>query len=239
MRAAANVRAAMKRSALILLAALGLSATACYRDSAPPGAPAASKEQQIIDRSAAAVERMRASGKFPSLEYFLTNARGVMIFPRVIKASLIFGGEGGSGVLLSRDKKGAWSAPAFYSLGAGSAGFQLGYQEATVLLFFMNESALMSAIGRGLTLGADASVAAGTMGDSGKAASTSTGSDIYQLVDVGGVFAGVSLDGTVVSARETFNREYYGPTASTYGIVVERKLDAGGTAALKAALAPR
>jgi len=229
----------MKRRTILGAVLFGLLAAACYRDAAAPSAPGATKQQQIIDRSAAAVDRMRASGKFPAIEYYLKNAHGVMIFPRVIKASLIFGGEGGSGVLMSRDERGTWSAPAFYSLGAGSAGFQLGYQEATVVLFFMNRAALMSAIGRGLTLGADVSVAAGTLGDTGEATAATTSSDVYQLVDVGGLFAGVSLDGTVVGARETHNQAYYGPEATTYRIVVERQFDAGGTAALKSVLAPR
>lgn len=220
-----------------LLAASSALVAGCYRDAV--SAPGASDEQALIDRAAVAVDRMRQSGQFPALDDFLARAQGVMIFPRVIKAALVFGGEGGSGVLLSRDDKGSWSAPAFYGLGAGSAGFQLGYQEATVVLVFMNRSALLSTIDRALTLGADASIAAGTVGGAGSAASTSTGKDIYQFVDVGGVFAGASLDGTVVGARESLNQRYYGADANTYRIVMERRFDSPGAERLRAMLAPR
>ena len=206
----------------------------------PPASPQAQgwEQQKIIDRSAAAIRSMRSSGRFEAMEYFLRSAKAVMIFPRVIKAALVFGGEGGNGVLVARGADGRWSAPAFYSLGAGSVGFQLGYQQATVVLFFMNEAALMSAIDKGLTLGADASVAAGTVGDAGEAVATSTSSDVYYFVEVGGVFAGASLDGTVLADRDAFNERYYGPGASTMAIVVRREQDRPGTAALRDALAP-
>lgn len=226
----------MDRRAFVLFAsALGF---ACARD-ATPSSSDSSPQQKIIDRAALAVDRMRASGQFPKLDELLRKARGVMVFPRLIKAGIIVGGEGGNGVLLSKDDSGRWSAPAFYSLGAGSLGAQIGYQEATVLLFFMTDSALVSAINQGVTLGTDTAVAAGTMGDSGQASGKSAAKDIVQLVDVGGLFAGVSLDGTVVGSRQEFNRAYYGPEATTYAIVMERKLAAPNAARLHAALTPR
>ena len=226
----------MFRRLLLVLTLLLVSG--CYRE-ATPATAGDSPQQKIVDRSAAAVTRMRESGHFPGMEYFVQNARGVLVFPRLIKASFIFGGEGGNGVLLARKDDGGWSAPAFYSLGAGSAGFQPGYQEATVVLFFMNDAALMSAINKGLTLGADASVAAGTLGDSGEATSAKTSKDLYEFADVGGLFAGVALDGTVVAAREEFNRAYYGPEATTLGIVVQHQFEAPGATPLELALAPK
>lgn len=93
--------APVARRALLLGLAAMVTFGGCYRE-APAGAPEASPEQRIIDASADALERMRRSGRFPMLEEYLANARGVMIFPHVVKASFIFGGEGGSGVLLAR-----------------------------------------------------------------------------------------------------------------------------------------
>ncbi|MCC6900270.1 MAG: lipid-binding SYLF domain-containing protein [Polyangiaceae bacterium] len=227
----------MRRRDLLLLAP-ALALTACARD-ATPRAPDESPQQKIIDRAALAVDRLRSSGQFPTLDRLLAQARGVMVFPRLIKAGIIVGGEGGNGVLLSKDDAGGWSAPAFYSLGAGSLGAQIGYQEATVLLFFMTDAALASAIESGLTLGADTAVAAGTLGDSGEARSKSASKGIVQLVDVGGIFAGVSLDGTVVASRQEFNRAYYGDQATTRRIVIERSFAAPNAARLQAALRPR
>ncbi len=222
----------------LLAVSLALGAVAasgsCYRDS-HTSAPDASPQQKIVDRSAEAFRRVR-SAQHPALEYFIERAHGVMIFPRIIKASMIFGGEGGNGVLLAKDGRG-WSAPAFYSMGAGSAGLQVGYQEAAVVLFFMNEAALRSTIERGITLGADATVAAGTVGGTGEGAATTAASDIYQFVEVGGLFAGLSLDGTVVGARDSFNQAYYGAGATPYGILIERKHTSPGASALHQALA--
>jgi lipid-binding SYLF domain-containing protein len=210
--------------------------TSCYRDAAVSKG-GASSEQVIVDRARASIERFRSSGEFPALADYLSRAKAVMIFPRVVKAALVFGGEGGTGVLVARDKLGKWGAPAFYGLGGGSAGLQLGYQEASIVLVFMSASALLSVIDRGLTLGADASVAAGTVGDDvGAAKSARTGKDVYAFVDVGGVFAGISLDGTVLAAREELNRNYYGAGATAHAIVIERRFDNPATTSLRVAL---
>jgi lipid-binding SYLF domain-containing protein len=182
---------------------------------------------------------MRRSGNFPTFDYYASRARGVLIFPNVVKAAFVFGGEGGKGVLLARGADGSWSAPAFYGLGAGSIGFQIGYQRANVVLFLMNEDTLMSVINRGLTLGADATVAAGTVGSSGRSAAANLASDVVQLADAGGLFAGVSLDGAVVAAREGDNDRYYGSDASTISIVFDRRFDHAGAAVLRQALSPQ
>ncbi len=198
--------------------------------------PVPPDEQATVDRAAAALERMRTNPQFLGMDAYLRNARAVMIFPRVRKGALLVGGQGGTGVLVARDGQGHWSAPAFYSLGAGSAGPQIGYEEASIVLVFMTDRALRSAIDRGLTLGADASVAAGTTEGSSTSGAVNTGKDIYEFVDAGGVFAGASLNGTVIGAREALNQEYYGGSATTAGIVLQRRFDRPETMILKEAL---
>jgi lipid-binding SYLF domain-containing protein len=76
----------------------------------------------------------------------------------------------------------------------------------------------------------------GTLGDPGGSRAVGTARDIYQFVDADGVFAGVSLNGTVVGARERLNRMYYGSDASTEGIVLDRRFDRPETITLKQAL---
>src|SRR5260221_5089643 len=194
-----------KRILLLLLATF--AATACSRrEPATPSASGKEAAQRIVDDSATAIKGMRSDAKFSSIEPFLKDARAVVIFPRLIKASFIFGGEGGTGVLVGRSADGSYSAPAFYGLGAGSVGPQIGYQEASVVLLLMNDHALSSLLRSGFTLGADVSVAAGTLGDSGKARSATTAKDVISFVDVGGLFAGASVDGAVVKPRPTLDR---------------------------------
>ena len=98
-----------------------------------------------------------------------------------------------------------------------------------IVLVFMNDPALTSAIDTGLTLGADASVAAGTMGEASRSNTVTSASDIYEFVDAEGVYAGASVQGMVVTSRDANDRHYYGrPDATAFGIVVQRRFESPG-----------
>lgn len=217
------------------LLVLGLLA-GCYGAHSGDGGNPAHYEQGLVDKSAAVVRAMRADPAFRQIDVYLKNARGVLILPSVIKAGFIYGGQGGNGVLLARDGNGGWSSPAFYTLGGGSIGLQIGVQEAAIVLVFMNDKAFKAAIDTGLTLGADATVAAGSEGLTGEVASTHAFKDVYYFADVGGLFVGVSLEGGVVHVREGLNKTYYGQTLTPRQIVLERKADVPAAQALKDAL---
>jgi len=217
------------------LLVLGLLA-GCYGAHGGNGSHPAHYEQGLVDKSAAVVRAMRSDPAFRNIEVYLKNARGVLILPSVIKAGFIYGGQGGNGVLLARDAGGSWSSPAFYTLGGGSIGLQIGVQEAAIVLVFMNDKAFKAAIDTGLTLGADATVAAGSEGLTGEVASTHAFKDVYYFADVGGLFVGVSLEGGVVHVREGLNKTYYGQTLTPRQIVLERKADVPAAQGLKDAL---
>ena len=205
----------------------------------PPSAPTereARGEQLIVDRAADAVQRMRRDPAFANFDHYLAQARAVLIFPRLIRASLIFGGEGGSGVLLVKGDDGSWSPPAFYSLGASSVGLQVGYRESTVVLFLMNEATLERVLSTNLKLGTQAGTAVGEVGHDSQVEGRMMTRDIYQLVEAGGAYVGVSLDGYVISPRHKYNQQYYGRNVPSYEIVRERKWDRPGTAGLRQAL---
>jgi SH3 domain-containing YSC84-like protein 1 len=192
-------------------------------------------EQGLVDKAAQTVRSMRSNQKFRNLDTYLRYARGVLVLPGVIKAGLIYGGQGGNGVLLERDKDG-WSAPAFYTLGGGSFGLQIGVQETAIVLVFMNENALRSAIETGLTLGADATVAAGSEGLSGDVSSTHVFKDVYYFADVNGLFVGVSLEGGVIHVRDDLNKSYYGRDITPREILLDHKVDAPRARTLKSML---
>ena len=174
----------------------------------------ASAQQTIVENSAAAFQRVRERSGAVQVSRYLDQARGVMIFPRLVKASLIFGGEGGNGVLVAKGADGSWSNPAFYSLGAPSVGLQVGYQEASIVLFFMDDAVLQKALHSDVTLGANTSVALGNVLDQDKSQGEVLSKPIYQLVEARGAFLGASLDGYVISARNKHNQAYYGAPAS-------------------------
>ncbi|HEY1186123.1 MAG TPA: lipid-binding SYLF domain-containing protein [Gemmata sp.] len=160
----------------------------------------------------------------------LADAQGVAIIPRVIKAGFVFGGRGGHGVVLSKDKDGNWSDPVFIDLGGASVGFQAGVESTDVVLVFRTRKSLDRLLeGKGkLTLGADASVAAGPVGRMAAAATDAKlEAEIVSYSRSRGLFAGVSLDGAAIHANGRNNMQFRQP-----GRDAEQKL----AASLKAKL---
>jgi lipid-binding SYLF domain-containing protein len=218
------------------------SLAACTHEhpvNAPRPAPIGAPEQAIVERSAEAFERLRKNPRFAKMDFYLQRARAVLIFPRLVKASLIFGGEGGNGVLVARQADGSWSAPAFYSLGSPSVGFQIGYQQATVVLFIMDQPTLEQALRSSVSLGAKAGVTLGEIEEPVGTKGEVMTANIYQVVDADGVFAGISLDGYVIGARARHNLEYYGKSVTPRQILIDGSVRRPESAVLDQALASR
>src|SRR5215213_9632694 len=93
----------------------------------------------------------------------LDTAEAIAVFPGVIKAAFLIGGRGGQGVI-SRRVKGGWSAPAFFNLGGGSFGPQIGAQKMDYVLLIMNQSGLDGLLKDKFELGGEVGIAAGPVG---------------------------------------------------------------------------
>jgi lipid-binding SYLF domain-containing protein len=214
--------------------------SACSHQEQPrmPAAETGAAQQVIVERSAAAFTRLRAGSSAAEVDVLVERARGIMIFPRLVKASLIFGGEGGNGVLVVKGADASWSNPAFYSLGAPSVGLQIGYQETTVVLFLMDDSVVQRALEADLTLGANTSLALGQVAETQGHRGELFSKPIYQLVEARGAFVGASLDGYVISARNKHNQAYYGAPASPRSILIDRSERRPEADVLLRALAP-
>src|SRR5438270_3995337 len=91
----------------------------------------------------------------------LQNTEGMIIIPKLINAGLGIGGKRGKGIAIMRNTNGSWSDPVFITLSGGSIGFQAGVQSIDLVLVFLNKETLENIGKRTVTLGADASVAAG------------------------------------------------------------------------------
>src|SRR5207249_2234003 len=127
----------------------------------------------------------------------LDSAECVGVFPDVIKAGFIVGGRGGRGVISCRTANG-WSAPAYFKLGGGSFGLQIGAESTDFVLLFMNKDAVNSLLKSKFTLGADASVAAGPVGrEAGAATDAKLNAQILSYSRSKGLFAGIELSGAV------------------------------------------
>jgi lipid-binding SYLF domain-containing protein len=143
--------------------------------------------------------------------WLLERAYAVAIVPDVIKVGLGIGGRRGSGVLVVRKDNGHWGNPVFVNLTGGSVGFQIGVQSADVMLVFTSRAGVDGIVGGKVTLGADASVAAGPVGRQ-TAAATDVGfnAQVYAYSRAKGLFAGVALDGSALTISHSSNAEYYG-----------------------------
>ena len=143
----------------------------------------------------------------------LDTAEAIAVFPGVIKAAFLVGGRGGQGVI-SRRVKGGWSAPAFFNLGGGSFGPQIGAQRTDYVLLIMNQSGLDGLLKDKFELGGEASIAAGPVGREA-AASTNPRMDagILSYSRSKGAFIGAALKGAVISPDNDLNEAVYGKKA--------------------------
>ncbi|MGH8174934.1 MAG: lipid-binding SYLF domain-containing protein [Steroidobacter sp.] len=143
--------------------------------------------------------------------WLLERAHAVAVIPAVIKVGLGIGGRRGKGVLVVRKSNGTWSNPVFVNLTGGSFGFQVGVQSTDVVLLFTSRQSIEGIVGGKVTLGADASVAAGPVGRQSSAA-TDIGltAQVYSYSRASGLFAGVALDGSAITIDHRSNEAFYG-----------------------------
>lgn len=204
---------------------------------APARAQTSSEQQTLIDRARSTIEALKVDPNFSNFNSLLRAAKAVIVVPQLLKAGLIIGGEGGSGLLMARNAQGQWSSPAFYSLGAGSIGLQIGAQISEVVLLVMTNKALDKLLADKVTLGGDVSVAAGNDGSSLQArTTTNVGADIYAFARNKGLFGGLTLEGGWLNPDEKANRAYYGTGVTAHDIVIDQKFANPGADQLRSSL---
>ncbi|MDH4106531.1 MAG: lipid-binding SYLF domain-containing protein [Gammaproteobacteria bacterium] len=143
--------------------------------------------------------------------WLLERAYGIVVVPSVVKVALTLGGRGGKGVMAVRNPDGTWSPPVFVTLAGANIGFQFGVQSTDVVLVLMSRESVEGIAGGKVTLGADASVAAGPLGRSSAAATDATlSAQVLSYSRSSGLFAGVALDGTIISIDRHANESFYG-----------------------------
>ena len=142
--------------------------------------------------------------------WLLERAHAVAVIPAVIKVGLGVGARRGKGVLVVRKDNGEWSNPVFVNLTGGSFGFQVGVQSTDVVLVFTSRQSIEGIVGGKVTLGADASVAAGPVGRQSSAATdVGLSAQVYSYSRAQGLFAGVALDGSAMTIDGKSNESFY------------------------------
>jgi lipid-binding SYLF domain-containing protein len=200
---------------------------------AAPGAMATDKEdaQGIVDKARITFVGFMGDNKYQWMRDHLKDAKGVVIYPSVLKAGFILGGSGGTGVLLAREgKTGEWSNPAFYTLGSVSFGLQIGGEAAEVVVLVMSQKGMDSLLTSKFKLGGDASVALGPVGGGAKGDITA---DFISFAKSKGLYAGLNLDGSYVDIRDNLNKAYYGKEASPTDILVNHSVSNPGAVPLR------
>ncbi len=177
-------------------------------------------EQEIVNQSAGIIRDFRHMPEQSIPATVLSEARGLAII-RVLKVGFGISGKGGQGVVVARTG-GGWSGPSFIGTGGAGFGFQIGAQ-VTDFVFVLNTRDAVRAFSRdgNVTIGADASAAAGPVGRDLQAGVTPTAA-IYTYSRSKGLFAGVSLEGAVIATQRDANRHYYGRPVSARSILSGR-----------------
>ena len=204
---------------LLLLAASAQAVAGPDEDERARNAVRVLNEMQVIPESA-----------IP--DKLLDEAHAIAVIPDSVKAGLIIGGRRGHGLLSVKTADGTWSNPAFITLTGGSIGLQAGVQSADIVLVFSSPRGLESIVNGKVTLGADAGVAAGPVGRHAAVATDGAmKAEIWSWSRARGLFAGVALDGAVLTIDDDANTAVYG-AGTTPRMIFEGRAGGAPSAAI-------
>jgi lipid-binding SYLF domain-containing protein len=189
---------------------------------AAPLAHAATDEQNLVDRARITLDDVKRDKEFGNTRELLKRAQAVLIVPSLLKGGFFVGGEGGTGVLLTRRPDDSWSYPAFYTMASASFGLQIGAQESELVLIALTDKAKRAFMQDEFKIGGEAGLAVVTLGASAEAATTANlNADIVVWASSTGAYAGLTLNGSVIKPRDTYNTDYYGKPSSPQMITTD------------------
>ena len=201
---------------------------------ASSGAFAGDREDVRAGEAVRVVEQIQSIPESAIPDRLLDEAKAIVVVPDTIKAGVVFGGRRGLGLMSVKTADGTWSNPVFVKLAGASFGLQAGVQSADVILVFRSERGLDSIVNGKVTLGADAGVAAGPVGRNAAAATDGQlKAEIWSWSRARGLFAGIALDGAVLSIDNGANSSTYG-NAVTPRAVFEGRAPQAPSAAIVA-----
>jgi lipid-binding SYLF domain-containing protein len=205
----------------------------------PAVADDAQQARQLVEKSRLALEAFVADPQMgPSLRSLLPKARGVLIYPQVLRGAFIIGASGGSGVFLVREsRRHRWGGPAFYTIGQASFGLQAGGESSEVVLVALTDRGVSALLATSTKLGGDIGVAVGPVGAGAEAATQNLSADIVSYSRNKGLYAGLALDGAVVAVREALNKAYYKKAVTPTQILIQREVSNPQAAGLIRAVA--
>jgi lipid-binding SYLF domain-containing protein len=200
---------------------LTIIATAAAIQAAP--ALATAREEARLIEASGVLEELFAQRDTSIPEKLMARAYGIAVIPNVVKVAAVVGGRRGSGAMVVRDANGKFSDPIMVSLTGGNIGWQIGVQSTDIVLVFTTAKGVEGIADGKLTLGADASVAAGPVGRAASAATDQNfTAEVYSYSRNRGLFAGVALDGSILNIDSKSNKGLYGQNAAASDIIARR-----------------
>jgi len=200
------------KKVMLSVALLGFS-TLGWADS--PSEAAADR----LEHAGAVLHEVMAAPDKGIPEEVLDHAKCIAVVPHMVKGGFVFGAEGGKGVATCRTETG-WSAPAFFTIGGGSWGLQIGVEGIDLVMIIQNDRGMEHLLSSKFQIGGDASAAAGPVG---RHASADTdwklNTEILTYSRAKGIFAGLTLNGQVISKDEDAMTATYGADVSTKAVL--------------------
>jgi len=190
----------------------------------PTRAASEKEERERARKAAVAFQEIMGSPDRGIPQDLLDRAECVAVFPSVKKAGFVVGGQYGKGLISCRRAEGSWGSPAFFTIGGGSFGLQIGGQVVDLVLLIMNKSGVDGLLQDKFEIGAGAAAAAGPVGRNAHAST-----DILMKAQIlsysrsRGLFAGLELKGAVITQDKDANRDIYGQEISARDIIVDGK----------------
>ena len=176
-------------------------------------------EARRLGEAATVLSELRGTPDRGIPEDLWNKAQCVMVIPSMKKAAFVIGGEAGSGVMSCRRANG-WSAPVFMHLAKGSFGLQIGAEEVDLVLLVMNRRGVDKLLQDKVSLGTDASLAAGPVGRSANAATDAQmNAEMLAYSRSQGLFAGIDLSGGVLRPDTEADARAYGSNLTPREIV--------------------
>jgi len=179
-------------------------------------------EQQRAVKAAEVLSEVMSAPDQSIPNELMERAEAIAVFPHVVKGAFGVGGEFGHGMVSQRMANGKWGAPAYIKIGGGSFGFQIGASSTDIVLVFTDRKGYEGLLSGKVKLGADAAVAAGPVGRNAQVGTDiKLESPVFAYSRSKGLFAGIALDGAVVTVDDSANQQVYGRAMSGREILTE------------------
>jgi lipid-binding SYLF domain-containing protein len=190
---------------------------------AAPMARAQTSQQVTVDGARKVLADLRHDKAFGNAEQLLRKAKAVLIVPKLVKGGFFIGGEGGEGVMMVQ-RRGGWSAPGFYAIGAASFGLQAGLEQSEMIMLIMTQKGVEGVLHDNFKIGAQAGISVVTLGSGVEGAVGGVSlPDVVVWSSSTGLYGGLTVDGSVIKSEPRADAAFYGrpltPRSVLYGPV--------------------